>query len=153
MYSYRNATEDDRDLVVQLYLSDVEENTKSASEFANDLIERLKTILCSADGKIVGTISWDTRGGLDDGVIELVGLGVSEEHRRKGVADELVQRLLKDASVFYAQNGHSLRVVYLFMEKGNEHGSAFYNHFGFKEVAVVPALMPDGDATIWTLHV
>ena len=79
-------------------------------------------------------------------------MGVNPEFRRHGVAKELVQTLIHDASKHYSSRGYNLRVVYLFMEKGNEGGRAFYNLFGFKEIADVPELYPHDDATIWTLH-
>ena len=73
----RNATEKDMDIVVKMYLDEVENHQRRAQQFAKDLIYQFKTIICVSDKNILGTITWDTRGGLDDGVIELVGLGTS----------------------------------------------------------------------------
>ncbi|MFX1441393.1 MAG: GNAT family N-acetyltransferase [Promethearchaeota archaeon] len=147
----RKATSSDKDLLVNLFISEVEDKKDLAEAFATDLL-RFQTILSLDDDKIVGTVSWDVRGGLDDGVVELIGLGVNPDYRRKGVARELVQTLIHDVSKHYSEQGHKLRVIYLFMEKSNEGGRAFYESVGFKEVADVPDLYPHDDAAIWTMH-
>jgi ribosomal protein S18 acetylase RimI-like enzyme len=147
----REATDSDRELLVNLFISEVEDNIDLAEGFASDLL-RFQTILCLEGGTVIGTVSWDIRGGLDDGVVELIGLGVNPEYRRQGVAKELVQTLIHDVSKHYSSNNHNLRVIYLFMEKGNEEGRAFYKSIGFKEVADVPDLYPHDDAAIWTLR-
>ena len=125
----------DRKLFVRLFVSEVENDAKLAEGFADDLL-RFKTILCLEDEEVVGTVSWDIRGGLDDGVVELIGLGVNPQYRRQGVAKELVQTLIQAASDHYSSRGHQLRVIYLFMEKENDPGRSFYQTMGFKEVLV-----------------
>ncbi|MHA2379329.1 MAG: GNAT family N-acetyltransferase [Candidatus Thorarchaeota archaeon] len=147
----REAVESDRELLVRLFVSEVEDDIKLAEDFADDLL-RFRTILCLVDEEIIGSVSWDIRGGLDDGVVELIGLGVNPQYRRQGIARELVQTLIRKASGHYSSNGHDLRVIYLFMEKENDLGRSFYETMGFKEVAVVPDLYPHDDAAIWTHH-
>ncbi len=151
MRTVREATDSDRDLLVRLFISEIEDDIDLAKNFASDLL-RFRTILCLDEGNVIGTVSWDIRGGLDDGVIELIGLGVNPEYRRQGIAKKLVQTLIHDASVHYSSRNHKLRVIYLFMEKENEGGRAFYRSIGFKEMADVPDLYPHDDAAIWTLH-
>jgi ribosomal protein S18 acetylase RimI-like enzyme len=151
MRTVREATDSDRELLVKLFISEVEDNIDLAEGFATDLL-RFRTILCLDEGNIIGTVSWDIRGGLDDGVVELVGLGVNPQYRRQGVAKELVQTLIHDVSKHYSSHDHNLRIIYLFMEKGNEEGRDFYKSIGFKEIADVPELYPHDDAAIWTLH-
>jgi ribosomal protein S18 acetylase RimI-like enzyme len=151
MRTLREATDSDRELLVKLFISEVEDNIDLAEGFATDLL-RFRTILCLDKGNVIGTVSWDIRGGLDDGVVELVGLGVNPQYRRQGVAKELVQTLIHDVSRHYSSHDHKLRVIYLFMEKGNEEGGAFYKSIGFQEIADVPELYSHDDAAIWTLH-
>ncbi|MFX0044258.1 MAG: GNAT family N-acetyltransferase [Candidatus Hermodarchaeota archaeon] len=151
MRTVREATESDRELLVRLFVSEVEDDAKLAGDFADDLL-RFRTILCLEDEEVIATVSWDIRGGLDDGVIELIGLGVNPQYRRQGVAKELVQTLIQAASGHYSSRGHQLRVIYLFMEKENDLGRSFYRTMGFKEVAMVPELYPHDDASIWTCH-
>lgn len=152
MREIRSAREADRETLVGLFLTEVDHNQLEANRFASDLLDHLRTILCFIDGQLAGTVSWDVRGGLDDGVVELIGLGVSQQFRRSGVARDLVTTLLKKASTFYSEEGEKLRVVYLFMEKSNEEARHFYNAIGFEEVAQIPSLYPHDDATIWTKH-
>ncbi|MFW9938764.1 MAG: hypothetical protein ACFFD5_14040, partial [Candidatus Thorarchaeota archaeon] len=64
----RNVCEDDMELLINMYLNDVENHTERAIQFARDLIYRFKTIVCIGGEKILGCITWDTRGGLNDGV-------------------------------------------------------------------------------------
>lgn len=151
MRTVREAAESDRELLVRLFVSEVEDDAKLAGDFADDLL-RFRTILCLVDEEVVGTVSWDVRGGLDDGVVELIGLGVNPQYRRQGVAKELVQTLIQAASDHYSNKGHHLRVIYLFMEKENNLGRSFYQTMGFREVARVPELYPHDDASIWIIH-
>jgi len=145
----RNATEKDMDIVVKMYLDEVENHQLRAQQFAKDLIYRFKTIICVCDKNILGTITWDTRGGLDDGVIELVGLGTSFNFKRKGIARELVLSLINEANKYFSKAGYKLRVIYLFMEKSNNIGKLFYNHMGFRKVSEIPAFLPKDDAVMW----
>ena len=148
----RNATEKEMDLLVKMYLDDVENHQQRAQQFAKDLIYRFKTIICVSDKNILGTITWDTRGGLDDGVIELVGLGTSSNFKRQGIARELVLSLINEAKKYFSNAGYKLRVIYLFMEKSNNIGELFYNHMGFRMVSEIPSLYPNEDAVIWVKH-
>ncbi len=145
----RNATEKDLDIVVKMYLDEVENHQRRAQQFAKDLIYRFKTIICVCDKNILGTITWDTRGGLDDGVIELVGLGTSSNFKRQGIARELVLSLINEADKYYSKAGYKLRVIYLFMEKNNDIGELFYNHMAFRKVSEIPSFYPNDDAVMW----
>ena len=145
----RNATEKDMDIVVKMYLDEVENHQQRAQQFAKDLIYRFKTIIYLSDKQIRGTITWDTRGGLDDGVIELVGLGTSSDFQRQGIARELVLMLVNEAKEYFSKAGYKLRVIYLFMEKSNNIGELFYNHMGFRKVSEIPSLYPNEDGVIW----
>jgi ribosomal protein S18 acetylase RimI-like enzyme len=145
----RNAQEEDKESLIKLYLNDVEDNQERAERFAMDLIYRLKTILCLVDGKVIGTVSWASRGGLNDGVIEMIGLGVIPKFQRQGLARLLIITLINEAKKHYSDAGYKLRVIYLFMERTNEIGSRFYKAVGFREICIIPALYPQDDAKIW----
>ena len=145
----RNATEKDMDIVVKMYLDEVENHQQRAQQFAKDLIYRFKTIICISDKNILGTITWDTRGGLDDGVIELVGLGTNSDFQRQGVARELVLSLENEARKYFSKAGCKLRVIYLFMGRSNKVGELFYNHMGFRKVSEIPSFYPKDDAVMW----
>ena len=148
----RNSTEKDIDIVVKMYLDEVENHKQRAQQFAKDLIYRFKTIICVCDKSILGTITWDTRGGLDDGVIELVGLGTSSDFKRQGIARELVLSLINEATKYFSNAGYKLRVIYLFMGKSNNIAELFYNHMGFRKVSEIPSFYPNDDAIIWVKH-
>lgn len=148
----RNTTEKDMDLLVKMCLDEIVNHQQRAQKFAKDLIYRFKTIICVCDKNILGTITWDTRGGLEDGVIELVGLGTSPNFKRQGIARELVLSLENEARKYFSKAGYKLRVIYLFMEKSNNIAELFYNHMGFRKVSEIPSLYPNGDAVIWIKH-
>ena len=148
----RNAQKEDRESLIKLYLNDVENNQERAEKFAMDLIYRLKTILCLVNGEVIGTVSWDSRGGLNDGVIEMIGLGVSPKYQRQGLARLLVITLINEVKRYYSKAGYKLRVIYLFMERNNEIGSHFYKAVGFREICQIPALYPQDDAIIWVKY-
>jgi len=148
----RSATEKDMDIVIRMCLDEIENHQQRAQQFAKDLIYRFKTIICVCDKKILGTITWDTRGGLDDGVIELVGLGTSSDFKRQGIARELVLSLINEAKKYFSKAGYKLRVIYLFMGKSNNIAELFYNHMGFRKVSEIPSFYPNDDAIIWVKH-
>ncbi|MFW9768796.1 MAG: GNAT family N-acetyltransferase [Candidatus Thorarchaeota archaeon] len=152
MLDIRNATREDHQLLRKMYLSEVEDHKERANAFADDLIQRFKTLLAFCDGHLCGTASWDSRGGLDDGVIEMTSIGVNTSKRRQGVGAKLVESIIEDATTFFTQRGYSLRVIILFMERNNEVARKFYSSLGFKENASIEALYPSDDGSIWTRH-
>ncbi len=145
----RNTTEKDMDIVEKMYLDEIENHQQRAQQFAKDLIYRFKTIICVCDKKILGTITWDTRGGLDDGVLELVGLGTSSDFKRQGIARELVLSLINQATKYFFNAGYKFRVIYLFMGKSNNIAELFYNHMGFRKVSEIPSFYPNDNAVMW----
>lgn len=145
----RYALEEDFDLLMDMYLEEVENHHQRAEHFAKDLIYKLNTLLCITDEKIIGTVSWDRRGGLNDGVVELIGLGVNSSFRRQGIGKLLIITLIDEAKKFFSSDGYKLRVIYFFMEKENLSGRLFYSNVGFREVSTIPEFYPDDDATIW----
>jgi ribosomal protein S18 acetylase RimI-like enzyme len=152
MISIRTATSSDIVLLENLYREEIEDNKRRAEKFAHDLVLRYKTLLAVKDNQVRGTITWEPRGGLDDGVAELVGLGVNEKYRRQGIATRLVNTMVEKSTNFYTNEGYSLRAIILFMERSNETARKFYSANEFKEVAVVPSLYPHDDASIWLRH-
>ena len=150
MIEIRQATDVDREVLRTMYLSEVENHVERASSFAEQLINRFKTMLALQNNQLCGTLTWDTRGGYDDGVVELVGLGVNKNYQRKGIATKLVEKMIQEASLFYSEQGYTLRVIILFMERQNENARKFYSQTGFIEVARIPRLYPHDDGVIWT---
>ncbi|MFW9950411.1 MAG: GNAT family N-acetyltransferase [Candidatus Thorarchaeota archaeon] len=141
--------EEDEPLLKNMYLKDIEEDPKKASRFAQDLIYKFKTLACLSEERIIGTISWEPKGGLEDGVIELIALGTTPSYQRRGVGSELINTLINEAKAFFAQLSYKLRVIYLFMEKNNEIGRKFYKRKGFREIFTIPSFLPHDDAVFW----
>jgi ribosomal protein S18 acetylase RimI-like enzyme len=152
MTEFRFTTSDDVLIFEQMYQEEIENHPERARKFAEDLVLKYKTILAFKDNELCGTVSWDPRSGLDDGVVEMIGLGVKEHFKRQGIATNLVNLMIEKASKFYSEQGYNLRVILLFMERGNEIARKFYSANRFKETSVIPSLYPHGDASIWTRH-
>jgi ribosomal protein S18 acetylase RimI-like enzyme len=152
MLDIRNASQEDIQILRQMYLSEVENHEERATAFANDLIQRFKTLLAFSEGSLCGTVSWDVRGGLDDGVVEMTSIGVNASYQRQGVASKLVERMIEEATDYFTQRGHGLRVIILFMERMNEVARKFYSSLDFKEEASITGLYPTDDGSIWTRH-
>jgi len=152
MFEIRQATSGDRDLLENMYLEEVEPHAERARKFAEEFIDRFKTMLALQDSQLCGTLAWDTKGGDDDGVVEIIGLGVNEKYKRQGIAKKLVDYFIQETSKFYSEKGYSLRVILLFMEGSNEVARKFYSSLGFDEVARLPKLYPQDDGVIWTKH-
>ena len=153
MFEIRQATESEKSLLKDMYLKEVEDHAERAETFADDLIHHFKTMLALEDNELCGTLTWDTRGGYDDGVVEIIGLGVNGDYQRQGIASKLVNYFVEEASNFYSTRGYTLRVVILFMEHGNEVARKFYSNLGFTEDARIPKLYPNDDGVIWTKHI
>ena len=152
MTEFRSTTSTDVPLLEQMYQEEIENHPERARKFAEDLVFKYKTIIAFKDNELCGTVSWEPRGGLDDGVVEIIGLGVKEHFKRQGIATNLVNLMIEEASKLYSKQGYNLRVILLFMEKGNEIARKFYSANRFKETSVIPSLYPHGDASIWTRH-
>lgn len=152
MLEIRNATQEDLPLLKEMYLREVEEHDERAQTFADQLIKHFKTMLAIKEGNLCGTVTWDVRGGLDDGVVEMVGIGVNAAYKRRKVATSLVESMIGEAREFFSEKGYDLRVIMLFMEKQNEVARKFYAALGFKEAATITALYPHDDGSIWTRH-
>ncbi|TFG32338.1 GNAT family N-acetyltransferase [Candidatus Thorarchaeota archaeon] len=153
MFEIRVATELDRALLVKMYLEEINNDSERAERFAQDFIEHFKTLLALQDGQLCGTLTWDRRGGFDDGVVEIVALGVNKSFRRQGVAKRLVTYFIQETSKFYSENGYPLRVIIIFMEGENEVARKFYSNLGFTEEARILKLYPHDDGVIWTRHI
>jgi ribosomal protein S18 acetylase RimI-like enzyme len=152
MIEIRQATEADRDLLQNLYIQEIENHPERASAFADALIVKFKTLLAFQNRTVCGSLSWDSRGGYEDGVIELASIGVNEPFRRQGIASRLVEQMIMDAKAFYGSRGYCLRSIILFMEGKNDGARKFYSTIGFTEVARIPNLYPHDDAAIWVQH-
>lgn len=153
MFEIKDATESDRALLENMFLEEIEDHAGRASNFAEDFINHFKTMLALQDGQLCGTLTWDRRGGYDDGVVEIIGLGVNERFRRQGVAKKLVNYFIQETSKFYSEKGYSLRVIMLFMEGRNDIARKFYSNLGFIDVAKIPKLYPHDDGVIWTKYI
>ncbi|MHA1962949.1 MAG: N-acetyltransferase family protein [Candidatus Thorarchaeota archaeon] len=152
MIDTRTATSDDIPLLVNMYRNEIEDHEERAQRFAQNLVRRYNTLLAIKDKAICGTVTWEPRGGLDDGVVEMIGLGVAEGLKRQGIASKLVDAMIEETLQFFSSKGYTLRVILLFMEKTNETARKFYSASRFKEVAAIPSLYPHDDASIWTRH-
>ncbi len=152
MIEIRTATPSDLPLLENMYRKEIEDHLERARRFAEDLVLRYKTLLAIDDNAVCGTVTWEPRGGLDDGVVEMIGLGVTEGFKRQGIATRLVDAMIEEATQFFSTKDYSLRVILLFMERANETARKFYSTNKFKEVSTIPSLYPQDDASIWTRH-
>jgi ribosomal protein S18 acetylase RimI-like enzyme len=152
MLEIRNAIHEDVPLLKQMYLNEVEEHEERAQTFAEELVKECRTMVAIKDNNLCGTVSWNIRGGLDDGVVEMVSIGVNSAFQRQNVATRLVESMIREATEHYSEKGYNLRVILLFMEKQNEVARKFYKSLEFTEAAVITALYPNDDGSIWTRH-
>ena len=152
MPTFELASKKYRDSIIEMYIHEIEDNQNSARKFADDLIQRFKTILCISNSEIIGTISWEVRGGLEDGIVELVAMGVKSMHRRKGIGLDLFAKMLDSAKALFSESHLKLRIVYLFMEYQNQTARKFYESLGFAEDSRLSKFYPSDDASIWVLR-
>ena len=135
-----------------MYLTEIESHDERANVFAQDLLSLMRTILAFDDNTLCGTVSWAIRGGMDDGVIEIIGLGVNDRYKRKGIATRLVNQAIADAKERFQTKKHTLRRAFLFMEESNHIARQFYLKYGFSEVAMIPKFYPEDGASIFVIE-
>ncbi len=153
MHSFKKADKSHKPLLVKMYLEDISHHVELAEQFADVLINDTSTILSFSNDELTGTLSWQVRGGLDDGVVELVAMGVRNNYKRKGIGSSLIHEMVSQATKEFKEKGHELRRVYLFMEDSNEPARGFYQSLGFTEFATLEEFYPNEDASIWILKV
>jgi hypothetical protein len=83
MFVMKKATEEDRVILENMYGREVENNTERVEAFAGNPIDSFNTIVALKDGKLCETLTWSTRGRYDNGVVELITLGVSKKFQRQ----------------------------------------------------------------------
>ena len=145
----RNATDNDFQLLVDMFLEDIAPLKEEAIQFANDLLNRMRTILVFSDKQLAGSFSWEVRGGLEDGVVEIVGLGIRPRFRRKGLGKRMIEKAIDEIDSFFDSTNHQLRILYLFMESDNDPAKNLYLSLGFKEVVEISRFYPEHNASIW----
>ncbi len=149
MPEFRSAQEGDHAILAKMYMDEIEQSGDRADRYARDLVRKMNTIPCYEDSRVCGTVSWTVRGGTEDGVVEIVSLGVNKGHRRRGLATALMDKAMRDAQDFLGQAGSRLRTIFLFMESCNEIARAFYETLHFKEVVTIPSFYPHDGASIF----
>ena len=145
----RNILEEDKTILIVSYLNEIENNQERAQKFADDLINKHKTIICLQNEKLLGSITWDIHSNLSDGIIELVNLGINLNSSNQGIAKELLLTLINYAKKEFSKKGFKLRVIYCFLERNPEFNHFFYKQMGFREISIVPALYPHDDGVLW----
>jgi ribosomal-protein-alanine N-acetyltransferase len=69
-------------------------------------------------------------------------IAVSEDERRKGIADALMERCLAFA------RGNGITTISLEVRQSNRGAQAFYDHLDFAALYVRPRYYPDGEAAV-----
>ncbi len=149
MIQFRNATEEDFQLLANVYREDISPSIEHAEQFANDLLNKMKTILAFSGEHLLGSLSWDVRGGVEDGVTEITGRGIRPVLRRKGIATKLITSSMHEMTSFFQERSSRLRVIYLFMESNNIPARNLYKSMDFEEVIEINNFYPENNATIW----
>ena len=69
-------------------------------------------------------------------------IAVAEEHRRKGIADTMMEKLFD----FAREN--DIRTISLEVRRSNEGAQEFYRHLDFESSYLRPRYYPDGEAAV-----
>lgn len=92
-----------------------------------------QSFVCKCEGRIVGTILC----GNDGRRAYIHHTAVAAEHRRQGIAAELVRKALA------AQKGRGIQKCHLFVVSDNELGKAFWREAGFIERRDIEVMSKD----------
>ena len=126
-YAYHPMTIDDYDEIYALWQSVPGVGLSDADSYDNINMylsqNPNQSYVCRFAGQIVGTILC----GSDGRRAYIHHTAVSPQHRRKGIATELVRLAM------IAQKERGVRKTHLFIFEGNEQGKAFWRAAGFAE--------------------
>ncbi len=109
-------------------------NIESATAGQKVFISEIKrgfVYIVAERSTITGIASWVIHGLPKHGLCELDRIAVTESERGKGVANALMEGLLKDAKQYYKKNKSKLRKLYLLTHADNKRAQAFYAKMGF----------------------
>lgn len=101
-------------------------------------------VACAGDGEIIGYAGYWRVGDEAD----ITNIAVAEHMRRRGIASELLERLIRLA------RGEGLALMTLEVRKSNAPARALYERFGFKALGERKSyyINPREDAVIMTLE-
>lgn len=111
-------------------------NISSIEEGRNVFMSELRRehhyVVAEDNGKILGIATWTMHDLPKHQLAELNRIAVLPEYRGKGIAKQLFEGLVKNASDFYKKNGSRLRKLYLLTHESNKRAHKFYEKMGFK---------------------
>ena len=150
----RKATYDDKDQVAKVLLdfynmNDVDEAIQS---FNNELDKDFHYIVAEEDGKIIGLVTWLMHGLPKHGLFELDRICILSEARGKGVGRKLVDKLIDNASKWYANESEKIRKLYLLTHEDNKNAHSFYEKVGFShETTLKDHYYKDQDERVYVM--
>lgn len=153
MWKLRRATEDDRETLADMYMSDREDNYIHALLFAGELLANQNTILCFHENKLAGILCWNIHGLLENGICEITYINVRFGFQRKSAGKHLVEEAISNANTYYQERGFDFRVMYCFVKKSNKIADSFFKSIDFAQSSKIPLFYPDDDAVIWIKHI
>ena len=113
-------------------------NIKEAIDvFKKETKKEYHYIVVEDNKQIIGLVTWQMHGLPKHQLCELDRIAVLPEARGKGVAQELVNALINDASKEYKKYGFKLRKVHLLTHADNIRAQEFYKKVGFTHEAAL----------------
>lgn len=105
--------------------------------------------VAEVDSQIAGYISWSFIGGFQSGVIELEQLGVSPEHRGKGIGTALITQSLPIIQAWLQQEvGQKLHAIKVDTATGNDAQQLYRKTLGVEVEATLKDFLHGNDEVI-----
>ena len=116
-------------------------NIASPKQGSNVFLGEVKRGFCylvaEESKRIIGLASWVMHGLPKHGLAELDRIAVTATSRGKGVADALMEQLIRDTKAAYTAQKASLRKLYILTHAENTRAQAFYAKMGFAHEATL----------------
>ena len=130
---YRSATSRDAKGVAEVLASsyNIADLKEAIAVFKSEMKKNHHFIIALERAKVVGIVSWLMHGLPKHQLAELDRIAVLPAYRGKGVAKQLFDSLIKDASAHYKKQKSKLRKLYLLTHEDNIRAHRFYEKLGF----------------------
>ena len=131
-----HATRKDLDRLIEIFAgADLKTNHEESVWFVNCYFGYNHIIVAKVDKEIQGACFWRIEGEKYSGLGWIENLWVEEQHRRKGLGEELLRKSIDDMRVFFERYAVKLRKVILTTQTERKAARQLYERIGFVAVA------------------
>ncbi len=124
------------DVLVECYNMDSKD--EAIESFKREFKQEKVFVVCVDNKKIVAIASWQMHDIPKHKLAELHRIAVLPEFRGKGISKQIFDFMVDDCHIFYEDQGHGLRKMFVLTHGSNKRAQKFYEKLGFSLEARLP---------------